>query len=90
METGSLADTAKAVGKTEEDVRDIIKIANTKLWEHRSQARPKPHRDEKVNYYYYYRILSIVLISLLSTIDPGHLEWNDDLWSYPCLSSYKK
>lgn len=87
METGSLADTAKAVGKTEEDVRDIIKIANTELWEHRSQARPKPHRDEKVNYY---RTLSTVLISLLSTIDPGHLEWDDDLWSYPCLSSYKK
>jgi hypothetical protein len=88
METGSLADTAKAVGKTEEDVRDIIKTANAKLWDHRSQARPKPHRDEKVNYYY--RTLLTVLISLLSTIDLGHLEWNDDLWSYPCLSSHKK
>ncbi|PHZ17329.1 DUF255-domain-containing protein [Rhizopus microsporus ATCC 52813] len=48
METGSLADTAKAVGKSEEDVRDIIKTANAKLWKHRSQVRPKPHRDEKI------------------------------------------
>ncbi|KAI8328592.1 Six-hairpin glycosidase-like protein [Choanephora cucurbitarum] len=48
IEYGSIEDTAKVTGMTPTEVASILKEGRAKLWEYRSTARPKPHRDEKV------------------------------------------
>lgn len=47
-ESGTIEDTAKAAGMTPTEVTRILYASKSKLWQYRANARPKPHRDEKV------------------------------------------
>lgn len=52
-ETGSIEETAKVAGMTPTEVSAILSAGKNKLWDFRLNVRPKPHRDEKVQFICY-------------------------------------
>ncbi|KAF7723650.1 Spermatoproteinsis-associated protein 20 [Apophysomyces ossiformis] len=48
MEVHTVEETAKAFDVAVDQVQKILSDARTKLWNHRSTKRPKPHRDDKI------------------------------------------
>ncbi|KAI8377645.1 spermatogenesis-associated protein 20 [Radiomyces spectabilis] len=48
MEQGRLEESAQKIGIDVDRAKQLIQQAKDKLWNHRVNARPKPHRDDKI------------------------------------------
>ena len=52
MQIHSEQETADKFNLTKDKVDTTLKQAKEKLWKHRLEQRPKPHRDDKVYHIY--------------------------------------